>query len=216
MTRPTVFRATFVVFTLLTLAAGGAEASAAAPATPASAAPSGLDERIDMQLEEADVQQVLASFGAIVSMEADVDPAIEGEVTIELHNVRAATALTAVCESVGCRWRIEDGRLTIEKDPEAPPAPRAATGRAEGPSAERLDTPIDLELEDADLRQVLQAFGSIVQARVALDESLQGEVTIQLHDTPVRQALDAVCRVHGCTWELQETDNGPVLKVTRR
>lgn len=212
MTLPTYLRETLAVFTLLILAAGGAAASA----TSASAAPSGLDERIDIQLEEADVQQVLASFGGIVSMEAHVDPAIEGEVTIELHNVRAATALTAVCESVGCRWRIEDGRLTIEKDPDAPPAPRAATGRAEGPSAERLATPIDLELEDADLRQVLQAFGSIVQARVEIDETLEGEVTIQLHDTPVRQALDAVCRVHDCAWELQETGEGPILELTRR
>lgn len=205
MIRPTISRATLAVSTLLFLAAGGL-----------AAAPSGLDERIDMQLEKADVQQVLVSFGGIVSMEADVDPAIEGEVTIELHNVRAATALTAVCESVGCRWWIEDGRLKIEKDPDAPPAPRVATGRAEGPSAERLDTPIDLELEDADLRQVLQAFGSIVQARVEIDESLEGEVTLDLHNTPVRQALDAVCRVHGCDWELRETDEGPVLELTRR
>lgn len=205
-----VTRTTLAYFALLCLTAGGAGAARASQTA------EGLDERLDIAMKDADVQQVLASFGEIYAGEADVDPAIEGEVTIELHNVRAATALTAVCESVGCRWRIADGRLRIEKDPDAPPALQAAPGRAEGPSAERLDTPIDLELEAADLRQVLQAFGSIVQARVVLDESLDGEVTLDLHKTPVRQALDAVCRVHGCAWELQETDEGPVLRFSQR
>lgn len=177
---------------------------------------SGLDERIDIALEEADVQQVLASFGAIVALETDVDPEIEGEITIELHNVRAATVLTAVCESVGCRWWIEDGRLKLEKDPEAPPARGASPESAEGPSARFPDDLIDIELEDADLRETLRAFGSIAQARVVIDESLEGKVTIKLHNTPVNHALDALCRVHGCTWELQETDEGPVLRFVAR
>jgi type II secretory pathway component GspD/PulD (secretin) len=73
-----------------------------------------------------------------------------------------------------------------------------------------------MELVDADLRETLRAFGSIVQARVSIDASLQGTVTVDLHNTPAREALDAVCRMQGCAWELQETEEGPVLLVVRR
>jgi len=183
---------------------------------PARAAATGLDQRIDISLNEADVTEVLASFGHIFGGEADIDPVIRGEVTVELHHVRAATVLTAVCESVGCRWWIEDGRLKIEKDPDAPPRPPAAPGRAEGESSARLDSAIDMSLLNADLRETLRSFGTIVQARVTLDPSLEGRVTVELHNTPVRDALDAICRMQGCAWELEDTEEGPVLLIARR
>jgi type II secretory pathway component GspD/PulD (secretin) len=173
----------------------------------------GLQERIDIELREADVKAVLASFGHIFGGETEIDPAIAGEVTIELHHVRAATVLTAVCESVGCLWRIEDGRLEIEKDPEFEPRP-GASGQAEGPSAARLDELIDMELVDADLRETLRSFGAIVQARAEIDPKLEEKVTVQLQDTPVRTALDAICRIEGCRWELVEEDEGPVLRFS--
>lgn len=174
------------------------------------------DERISLQLQEADLAVVLASFGQIFELETEIDPGVRGEISIELHDVRAGTALTAVCESAGCLWRIADGRLVVERDPEAPPEVLGPRGRAEGPSAAKLEERIDMELEDADLRQVLQAFGSIAAAAVEIDEALEGEVTIQLHETPVREALDALCRTHGCQWELAETDDGPVMRFRPR
>lgn len=170
-----------------------------------------LDARLDLELKEAAVAQVLASFGQIVGAEAVIDPEIRGEVTIELHNVRAATALTAVCESLGCLWRIEDGMLKIDRDPEAKPAPARRSEPAEGESAAGLDQPIDMALKDADLRQVLESFGRIAGARITIDPSLQGKVTIQLQNTPARTALDALCRIEGCRWELQEDEEGPLL-----
>jgi type II secretory pathway component GspD/PulD (secretin) len=212
--RSTVFAPAFAVLGFLALAG----ASAAQPEVPGPAHPpeTSLDQRIDIALQEADVSQVLASFGEIFGGEVEVDPEVRGEVTMELHHVRAATVLTAVCESVGCQWWIEDGRLKIERNPEAPAPPPAAPGRAEGVSAARLDAPINMELVDADLRETLRAFGSIVQARVSIDASLQGTVTVDLHNTPAREALDAVCRMQSCAWELQETEGGPVLLVVRR
>lgn len=177
---------------------------------------SGIDHRIDLELRGADVAKVLASFAQILHMEAEIDPEIRGEVTIELHNVRPTTALTAVCESVGCLWRIEDGRLKIARDPEAPERSDAASEHAEHPPSEALDERIDMALEDADLRQVLRSFGSIVTSQVEIDPALEGKVTIQLENTPVREALDALCRIHDCVWELTETEEGAVLRITAR
>ena len=157
---------------------------------------------------------MLASFGQILDRETTVDPEIAGAVTIELHNVRAATALTAVCESVGCLWKIEDGRLTIQRDPAAAPAKAASPPSAKAQGPDGLDTPIDIQLKEADLRETLLAFGSIAGLPVEVDDAIEGEVTIDLHNTPARRALDAVCETHGCRWEVVETADGPVLRVT--
>lgn len=209
MTRARLTTSTVAFFVLLCFATPGA---ATAQAKGAPITQSGLDERIDIVLREADVREVLASFGHILSGETEIDPEIQGEVTIELHQVRAATALTAVCESAGCLWRIEDGRLKVGRDPAAPTDRETAPGRADGPSAALLDEPVDLELKDADLRQTLRAFGSIVGVPVTLAEALAGKVTVQLENTPVRAALDSICRAEGCRWELAETAEGPVLR----
>jgi len=207
-------RSAFVVYLCLFSSVAAPEAGAAQVSKTVSVTEAGLEERLDIVLKEADVEEVLASFGAILGQETEIDPEVQGEISIQLHNVRAATALTAVCESVGCLWRLEDGRLKVDRDPKAPPGRSTAPGRAEGPSAALLDQPIDMDLKDADLREALRAFGSIVGARVSISGTLEGKVTIQLASTPVHTALDAVCRVQGCRWELLETEEGPVLRFT--
>lgn len=185
--------------------------------SPASTAPGrGLDERIDVALKDAAPAELFRSFAEILGLDAVIPPGLERTLTMELRDVRVATVLTAACESVGCLWRIEDGHLVVVRDPEASERMPAAAGRANGPSAAKLEAPIDMELEDADLRQVLEAFGSIAGAAVEIDPSLAGTVTIQLSDTPVRLALDAACRVGGCGWELIETTGGPVLRFSPR
>ncbi|HLE82926.1 MAG TPA: hypothetical protein VJG13_01185, partial [Thermoanaerobaculia bacterium] len=130
MTRARLTTSTLAFVVLLRLGAPGAVEAQAPRNAPINR--SGLDERIDIVLREADVREVLASFGHILSGETEIDPEIQGEVTIELHQVRAATALTAVCESAGCLWRIEDGRLRVDRDPAAPTGRETAPGRADG------------------------------------------------------------------------------------
>lgn len=185
--------------------------AAAAVADP----PSGLDGRIGIALKGADARQVLASFGAILGREASIDPEVTGTLTIELHGVRAATALTAACESLGCVWSIEDGVLRVRRDPGAPATvPAAAPSDAEAPRG--LDNPIDMQLRDAGLRETLRAFAAIAGVPVEVDEALGGKVTIDLHNTPARKALDALCDTHDCRWSIVDTPDGPVLRVTPR
>lgn len=168
-----------------------------------------LDERIDIELKDADVGQTLRSFGAVLEAEEVlIDPAVSGEVTITLHSVRVETVLTALCESVGCVWSFEDGVLTIRPAPEGEtPEPEVVEG------GDAFGGAIDLVLKGADLREVLQAFGGIAGWRVEIAPGLEGEVTIEVHETPAREALDHICAVNHCAWELVEQEGGIVLKV---
>lgn len=216
MTGQTTRRLTTLAILACTALAAAGPGRGQEPPRTLSSAGSELDERISVELRAADVREVVASFAQLVQVEAEISPEVRGEVTIELHRVRVATALTAVCESSGCLWRIEDGRLKVVGDPEAPAEIRPAPGRAEGPSASRLRERIDLDLKEADLQQVLRAFGSIAEAEVEVDESLRGSVTVKLQNTPVSEALDALCRTHGCRWALLEAEAGPVLRFIPR
>lgn len=177
---------------------------------------SGLDERIDVALKDAAPADFFRSLAEILGLELAAVPALGSNLTMEVHEVRVATVLTVACESLGCLWSIEGQRLTIAESPQVRRGRGTAPGKAEGAFAARLEDRIGLELTDADLRQVLEAFASILDVDVEVDESLHGAVTIRLQDTSVRTALDALCRVHGCRWELVETPDRPVLRFSPR
>jgi type II secretory pathway component GspD/PulD (secretin) len=183
---------------LLLLGAGGALAEPADPR-------SGLDERIDMALKKAAPADLFGTFAKMLNAEAVVDPAVREPVSIELHNVRARTLLDAICESIGCRWRLEPG---------SPPKLRVTAVPAGGaePRPTALGEPIDLKVTDADARDVLKTFAEILRVQAAVDPAVQGTVTFNLEATPCNQALDAVCRSAGCEWSL----DGGVLRVTPR
>ena len=66
-----------------------------------------LDQTIDIKLTGADPQEVLRSFGQILSVKPFVDPAITGSVTVNLENTEVRKVLDAVCASVGCEWSLD-------------------------------------------------------------------------------------------------------------
>jgi type II secretory pathway component GspD/PulD (secretin) len=72
-----------------------------------------------------------------------------------------------------------------------------------------------MELKDADLGFVLKSFGKILGLEAEVAEGLPRTVTIELKNVPARKALDAVCRVNHCRWELAVTAAGPTLRFTR-
>ncbi|MFP3939226.1 MAG: hypothetical protein ACLF0P_02870 [Thermoanaerobaculia bacterium] len=203
----------------------GPAASAGPGTSPAAAARDWLNERIDIALEDAAAPEFFRSMAEIADLEVAQIPELERTISMELHDVRVATALTAACESVGCLWRVEDGRLRILEDPESPvrghepketvrSSGEVMTGEsAPAGSAQALDERINIDLKDAKVSQVLRAFGEVAGARVEVDRALEGdlEMSIQVDDAPIRAALEMICQRHGCTWEWHETGEGPVL-----
>jgi hypothetical protein len=171
----------------------------------AAAGSEGLDERIDIDLEKADVGETLQSFGKVLQAdEILIDPRLAGTVSIRLESVRVRTVLTALCESVGCEWSLENGVFRAE----------AVAGTPEAPAG--LDEKIDLDLADAPARQVLESFGRILRVGVKMDEGIGGTISVELHGIPTREALDRACELAGCRWELVEGPDGPVLRIEAR
>lgn len=67
----------------------------------------GLDQKIDIKLTGADPQEVLRTFGQILSVKPYVDPAITGAVTVNLEDTEVRKALDAACASAGCEWSLD-------------------------------------------------------------------------------------------------------------
>jgi type II secretory pathway component GspD/PulD (secretin) len=172
------------------------------------AAPPALDERIDIQLQGAAAGDVFKSFGQLTGMEAVVDPALRGQISIVLEHVRVRTALDAACDSLYCRWEIQPGpppKLVVS----------ALPGRNPKPAKTVPTDPIDLKVTKAEVRDLLKTFGEMVSAEVDLDPTLAGKVTLDLVNTPWNEALDTVCQQVGCDWSFSQGEK-KVLKFTAK
>jgi type II secretory pathway component GspD/PulD (secretin) len=72
--------------------------------------PSTLKEAIDLKVTKADGQDLLRTFGEILSADAVVDPRIAGTVTVELNNTPVGQALDTVCQTLSCDWSYTEGK----------------------------------------------------------------------------------------------------------
>jgi type II secretory pathway component GspD/PulD (secretin) len=191
-----------LLWVLIVLLAGASAATAGA-----------LDERINIALQDAPGRQVLQSFGQILQAdEVRIDPAITGNVTITLNNNRVRTVIDAVCVSLGCRWSFEGGVLEFSPDPDYTPPEEPGKQKADP-----LSQPIDLALEDAPIRDVLQAFGRIANVRVEIAPEVQGTMSVKIQNKPARLALEQICREHDFLCEINISDEeGALLRVLPR
>ncbi|HEX2644784.1 MAG TPA: hypothetical protein VHU81_17435 [Thermoanaerobaculia bacterium] len=154
-----------------------------------------LGAKIALKVEKADPQEVLKTFGQIMSVPVDVDPTLRQPVSIRLEQVTVRTALNAVCESVGCDWRLEGGKLKVTAQPKAP---------AEPSSPPSLEKPIDIKITDANLREVLATVAQILSYDLALDPAIQGKITLSIENQGLRSVLDTICAQAACRWRVIE------------
>ena len=61
-------------------------------------------EPIDLRVTDAEVQDVLRTFGQILGGKAIIDPAIKGTVSLDLQDTPCDEALSAVCTVARCDW----------------------------------------------------------------------------------------------------------------
>ncbi len=175
-------------------------------------AASPLDERISIELVEADPGDALRSFSQLTGMQFVVDPALHTPFTATLRNVRVRTGLDVLCESVGCTWREVPGSPTSVR---VTGLPDATSSEPPPPVAEALSQKISLQLKAAAAKDVFASFQVILGGELELAPEVAGEITVHLEAVPVRAALDAVCAQLGCSWGVDTSAPKPVLRVRK-
>jgi type II secretory pathway component GspD/PulD (secretin) len=168
-----------------------------------------LDSKGELAVKEADPAELFEILGRLMNAEVILEPGLTGKVSIELHNVRLRTILDALCESVGCQWTFD----SLARPPKLRVTPGLAEPRPDPLGKHALPKdPIDLRVKDADVQEVLQTFGQVLGGRAVVDPAIQGKVSLDLPDTPLDQALNAVCAAAGCDWSYDAAAR--VLRVT--
>ncbi|HEV3075262.1 MAG TPA: hypothetical protein VHB47_12645 [Thermoanaerobaculia bacterium] len=163
-----------------------------------------LDNRIDLNVTDADVGKLFQTVGKLTGARVDLDPRFQTArtISIRIDNVTLRTALTAICESLGCRWRTRDGAIFVEP---------VRTG---DPSVSVLDAKIDLKITGADLHEVMVTMAQILGADLAFDEALpKAKLSLELEQETVAATLDAACAQAGCKWKLVNRDPKPMLQI---
>lgn len=95
---------------------------ALALASPAAAQPN-LDLRTTIDVDMAAPHDVFESMSKRLGCKLVIAPEITQPVTMRLQNVTVRTALTALSETLGCRWGIEGSVLHVELASSAQPGP---------------------------------------------------------------------------------------------
>jgi hypothetical protein len=144
-----------------------------------------LNTRVSLDLKAmapADAFKVIADA---IGRQAAVDPAVTAPVDILVRNVTARTALSTICESIGCRWTADAAGIAVKPESGEPAASvaggRAALrvrGRVAGIRAERLRVMLKRPLPAGTVFQ--NAPWSEVNAR--LSEALGVQVAIETQD----------------------------------
>jgi type II secretory pathway component HofQ len=163
----------------------------------ANADPDALDRRVSLDLKDATAEEAFRSIAHMTGVEMDLGGLSGERVSVELENVRVRTILTALCDSLGCRWEFTDGkppRLRIVPVPGEHPVARVK------PRAEVLDAAIDLKVKNASVRDLLETVGQITSTRPIIDSAVGGTISLDLDNTPVRKILDTVCQTAACEW----------------
>lgn len=181
------------------------------------AAEADLDKRITLELKGAELEKVLMLYQDVLGVEVEIDPPVDRPISIAFDDITVRTSLNAICESAKCRWELiegDPGLLRFECDGRGrePQADVFAT-HAPGETEYVIDSPVSLELVDADATKVLEVAAKIMGAKLLMDRKLaHSTITINADGVPLSTVLDTVCEDLDCAWKLVDGDP-PTLEV---
>jgi len=153
-------------------------------------------EPITLSLKDADIHDVLETFASLVSLNIVVDPGVQGVCTVKFEEVPWDQALDSLIRSNGYTYTLDGNVLRVHlPDPTALYYAAPAKGQWTG-------EPISINIEGSDIHDVLRQFEQLTGLVIVADDSIQGQVTMELVNVPWDQALDLILRVNGLTWTL--------------
>ncbi len=161
-----------------------------------------LGSRTSIDVSAANPQDVFASLAKTLECTLDIQAELQGPVTLKVSNITVRTALTALCESLGCGWSIEGGSLRIR--------PARTTVRLKGPVTRaprktsallekfKRNTGPGVRFDNTPVRDVLAALSKIADMEITADEPLASQaITVDLSNRGIDAALKELLKQAG-------------------
>jgi TonB family protein len=150
-----------------------------------------LERRVFIDVNRVAPGEVLGRLAKSISCTLSVDKKLgSSPVSLRLWNVRARTALDAVCDTVGCHWDLKGTTLTVVAATPAPPVPEAQQW------LEKLKTPLSglqWKLDRVPLRDVLARLSQHLAAEVIFEGPDPASPVTE--DLRGRSPIDALQRI---------------------
>ncbi len=149
-------------------------------------------EPINLNLEEADLRDVLQTFGMLSDLRVVLDPRavvaglLDVPVSTRIVDRPWDAALDDILLSHGLTAVPEGGMLWILPAGEMMTGNRTFDGE-----------PISMRLKGADLGDVLASFSRLTEVPIVSDPGVAGSVDLTVSDTPWDQVLDLIIRITG-------------------
>ncbi|MHC5009558.1 MAG: hypothetical protein ACYTG6_01260 [Planctomycetota bacterium] len=150
---------------------------------------------VSLTFVDEDVRNVIRVIAEFTQTNMILSPAVEGRVSVSLHDVPWRQALEQIVAMVGGAVVEEDfGILRIVPRAEAERTSRepASTGRREGDGRR-----VTYRFVDEDVRKVIQAIARFAGANIILSPEIEGTVTLSVREVPWRAALEQVVHMVG-------------------
>jgi TonB family protein len=153
--------------------------------------PPDLERRVFVDVNRVTPSKVLDQLCDTIACTLEVDPKLpQPDISLRLSNVRARTALDAVCDIVGCRWTLKGRVLIVTATNAPPPAPKVTEWM------EKIKAPLLGEkwnLDRVPLRDVLTSLSQELATDVTFDGADLGAPITQ--DVRGVSALEALQRI---------------------
>ncbi len=144
-----------------------------------------LAKRVSIDVNMVSPQEVFGLLASSLDCEVSVDPGVQRLVTLRVVNVTGRTALSVICESIGCQYRLEGKRLVIE------PLRQKAKGGG-------LKSGITTE----QVRQARIEADQLLQSRMTPEQLLQNMKKrlpqgLRFENAPLSSVLEAISKASG-------------------
>ena len=152
-----------------------------------------LNTWVSLHFKDANAHEVLKSLASTSGMQLEISDEEMSPVTIVLTNVRARTALDAVCETAGCKWSVVDGH---------PPVLKVSRSGKGGKFT--MKSGVSVHLKSAVFEQAFRSLASYLDVSIVFEGKLPVQtVTISLKEGTTTTLLDALCKAAKCTWRFE-------------
>lgn len=163
-------------------------------------------EPISLSLLDATLQDVVSTFAEVANVTIAISPqaaasgVLESRVTVDVSSQPWDRAFDDLLRARDLVWTRVGDVIWVHGAWESLDGDRSFTGK-----------PIRLQLDGADLHDVLRMMSQLTGFEIVADPTLDVAVTIDVNEMPWDQALDMICRVNGLTYTVE----GGTILVTR-
>ena len=171
-----------------------------------------LKGKVTLHFENANLKNVLRYMsevsGLTIAIDAQALNDVDGTVTVNLKNISLLQALKAVLDARGLSYQVEHEYIWVTT-PDKIQQKRVAVRKQDiNFLSKELKKKVSVNFDNAPLRAVLNYLSRSCGVNIVLDEkALSGtdyKVTIDLRDLSLQQALEAVLRGCGLSYQVKE------------